>query len=407
MSEHKSHREIGNELKLFMFHKYSPGSCFFLPHGTRIYNNLINFMRYCYDNLGYQEVITPHLLNKKLWMTSGHWDKYKDNMFLIQHHHHFAKDEENDEVEELSICAMNCPKHCLMFKNIVQSYNNLPLRLADFGVLHRNELSGALTGLTRVRKFQQDDAHIFCTIEQIDEEIENYLLFLKKVYEHFGLEIDAELSTRPENYIGNIEIWNKAEEILKNKIQVFPNWKIDEGSGAFYGPKIDIKVKDSLNRYHQCATIQLDFNLPERFDLTYLTSDNQYKRPVMIHRAILGSVERFMAILLEHTNGNLPFWLSPRQICIIPVSNKYNEYANEIKKYFKKYYIDIDNSGDMFNKKIRNAEVMKYSYIFIIGEKEQNNKTISIRNNNKTNVKSIDEALKNCNEEYNKKYIYE
>lgn len=407
MAEHKTHREIGNDLKLFMFHKFSPGSCFFLPHGTRIYNNLINFLRYCYDNLGYQEVVTPQLLNKKLWMTSGHWDKYKDNMFLIQPHHHFEKDEESNEMEELSICAMNCPKHCLMFKHMIQSYNDLPLRLADFGVLHRNELSGALSGLTRVRKFQQDDAHIFCTIEQIDAEIEDYLLFLRKVYEHFGLEIDAELSTRPENYIGDLDNWNKAEEILKNKIKVFPNWKLDEGAGAFYGPKIDIKVKDSLNRYHQCATIQLDFNLPERFDLQYVTNNGEYKRPVMIHRAILGSVERFFAILLEHTDGRLPFWLSPRQICIIPISNKHLEYAKTIKKQSKKYYVDIDESDDMLNKKIRNAEMLKYNYIFIVGEKELLNNTISVRENKNVTVKTLCEVLNMCNAEFDKKFIYE
>lgn len=302
---------------------------------------------------------------------------------------------------------MNCPKHCLMFKNLVQSYNDLPLRLADFGVLHRNELSGALTGLTRVRKFQQDDAHIFCTINQIDDEIEKYLDFLQKVYSHFGLEIDAELSTRPENYIGNLDVWNKAEEILKNKIKVFPNWKIDECSGAFYGPKIDIKVKDSLNRYHQCATVQLDFNLPERFDLKYATNDDNYERPVMIHRAILGSVERFFAILLEHTNGRLPFWLSPRQICIIPVSDKFSEHADKIKEKFKKFYVDIDNSSDMLNKKIRNAEMLKYNYIFIIGQKEIENNAISVRENkNNIYTKNIDEVLKICQDEFNKKFIY-
>ena len=329
------HKQIGNKLQLFIFDEISPGSCFFLPKGAKIYNNLIDFLRNCYKKLGYQEVITPNIYKKELWQTSGHWDKYKENMFQIQK---LNNDEDIDT--EFSLKPMNCPGHCKMFKHLSASYRDLPIRWADFGVLHRNELSGALTGLTRVRRFQQDDAHIFCTLDQVEKEIEDYLYFLKKVYEHFGFSFGVELSTRPEKYIGDLDNWNKAEEILEKKIKAIPNWKINKGDGAFYGPKIDVKIKDSLKREHQLGTIQLDFNLPERFNLQYRTEED-FEQPVLIHRAIFGSVERFIAILLEHTNGNLPFWLSPRQICIVPVANKYNEYANEIKSILLEKFDEV------------------------------------------------------------------
>ena len=284
----------------------------------------------------------------------------------------------------------------------------MPIRWGDFGVLHRNELSGALTGLTRVRRFQQDDAHIFCTIDQVDKEIEDYLLFLKKVYEHFGFDFEVELSTRPEKYIGDINNWNKAEEILMNKIKVIPNWKVNEGDGAFYGPKIDVKIKDSLKREHQLGTIQLDFNLPERFGLKYKTEDD-YEQPVLIHRAIFGSVERFIAILLEHTGGKLPFWLSPRQICIVPVANKYIEYANIIKEKFIGKFTEtiVDDSTETMNKKIRNAEKLKFNYIFVVGEKEEEANTINIRFRKKVlGTKSIEETLELCQSDYDTKTLF-
>ena len=392
-----THKEIGDKLKLFFFDEISPGSCFFLPHGTTVYNKLIQFLRYYYDRLGYKEVITPNLYNKKLWEKSGHWDKYKENMFIINKN---SIDTE-DENDEFSLKPMNCPGHCMMFKHILPSYRDLPIRLADFGVLHRNELSGALRGLTRVRRFQQDDAHIFCTLDQVGKEIEDFLEFLNTVYIKFGFKFGVELSTRPEKYIGELENWDKAESILKQKIQRFKGWVINEGDGAFYGPKIDVKIKDSLKREHQCGTLQLDFNLPDRFDLKYNGEDGK-ERPVLIHRAIFGSFERFIAILLEHTNGNLPFWLSPRQICIVPVSMKFSEYAEEIKEKFIEYEVEIDDSSNTLNKKIRSAEKIKFNYIFVVGEKEMESKTINVRIKNKSlGEKSIDEMLDICKNENN------
>ena len=399
-----NHRDIGTQLELFFFDDMSPGSCFFLPHGAKIHNNLVDFLRYCYKKLGYKEIITPNLFNKKLWQTSGHWDKYKENMFLI--HKQYDGDEDDNEY---SLKPMNCPSHCLMFKRLSVSYRELPIRWADFGVLHRNELSGALTGLTRVRRFQQDDAHIFCTLEQVDKEIEDYLYFLKKVYQHFNFEFEVELSTRPEKYIGNLENWNKAEEILKNKIQIIPNWRVNEGDGAFYGPKIDVKIKDSLKREHQLGTIQLDFNLPERFNLKYKTEDG-YEQPVLIHRAIFGSVERFIAILLEHTGGKLPFWLSPRQICIVPVANKYNDYANIIKEKFIDKFSEtiVDDSTETMNKKIRNAEKLKFNYIFVVGEKEEESNLINVRvRKNVLGTKTIEETLELCENDFNERLIFQ
>ena len=398
------HRTIGNELKLFFFDEMSPGSCFFLPNGAKIYNGLIDFLRKAYAHLGYKEVITPNMYDKNLWKISGHWDKYKENMFLIGKNESAIEEkcENGNKKIEFSLKPMNCPGHCLMFKRQRFSYKDLPIRWADFGVLHRNELSGALGGLTRVRRFQQDDGHIFCTLNQVESEIENYLLFLKKVYEHFGFKFYVELSTRPDKYIGTLENWNKAEEILKNKIKMIPKWKINEGDGAFYGPKIDVKIKDSLKRFHQCGTIQLDFNLPKRFELKYVTEQETFETPVLIHRAILGSVERFMAILLEHTSGKLPFWLSPRQICIIPISNIFLDFANEIFEQFNEFNIDIDNSTDTLNKKIRKAEKLKYNFIFVLGEKEKNSNSINIRKRKKIlGIKSISETLNICREEAN------
>ena len=374
-----NHRDIGNNLKLFFFDEISPGSCFFLPHGTKIYNKLMSYLRKNYDELGYKEVISPNLYNKKLWEQSGHWDKYKENMFLINKK---SIHTDNDE-DEYSLKPMNCPGHCMMFKHVLPSYRELPVRWADFGVLHRNELSGALTGLTRVRRFQQDDAHIFCMLDQVDKEIEDFLSFLDKVYSSFGFDFEVELSTRPEKYIGELENWNKAEEILENKIKVFNNWKINKGDGAFYGPKIDVKIRDSLKREHQCGTIQLDFNLPERFDLKYVSENEGHERPVLIHRAIFGSFERFIAILLEHTKGKLPFWVSPRQICIVPVNLKYLTYAQSVKEKYNKYDIIIDDSTNTLNKKIRSAEKLCFNYIFVVGEKEEETNTINVRKLNK------------------------
>lgn len=369
----RDHRLIGKQQKLFMFHDYSPGSCFFLPHGTIIYNNLVDFIKKQYRERGFSEVITPNLYNIELWKKSGHWEHYQENMFPIN----------NNDKETFALKPMNCPGHCLIFSGTSRHYKELPLRFADFGVLHRNELKGALTGLTRVRKFCQDDAHIFCTENQIGEEIDGCIDFLKNVYQIFGFEFELALSTRPKKYTGSLDLWNRAETQLAIALERSGyKWKFKLEDGAFYGPKIDIMIKDAMQRSHQCATIQLDFNLPEKFNLIYLSPEGLEKRPVMIHRAILGSVERMIAVLTEHYAGDWPFWLSPRQICIVPVSSVFNEYANEIYKQYHQagFHIEIDNSDDVLIKKIARAQSEKFNFIFIIGEKEKETNGVNIRN---------------------------
>lgn len=373
----RDHRKVGREQELFIFNELSPGSAFWLPHGTRIYNTLVDLLRSEYRKRGYDEVITPNMFNSKLWETSGHWANYKENMFSFE-----------VEKETYGLKPMNCPGHCLMFKSRERSYRELPWRVADFGVLHRNEFSGALSGLTRVRRFQQDDAHIFCTYDQIETEIENIFDFLKYVYGVFGFEFKMELSTRPEKFVGEIETWNGAEAKLQSALEKWGgNWEINEGDGAFYGPKIDIMISDALKRWYQCATIQLDFQLPNRFELEFKAKDTEgttekYERPVMIHRAILGSVERMTAILTEHFGGKWPFWLSPRQILVVPVGVKYQEYAQQVrdKLWDAGFYADVDLTGNTLQKKVRNGQMMKYNFIFIVGEQEMNEKSVNIRN---------------------------
>ncbi|GCE98803.1 threonyl-tRNA synthetase [Zygosaccharomyces mellis] len=373
----RDHRRIGREQELFMFNEMSPGSCFWLPHGTRIYSALVDLMKSEYRKRGYEEVITPNMYNSKLWETSGHWGHYKDNMFTFE-----------VEKEMFGLKPMNCPGHALMFKSRERSYRELPWRVADFGVIHRNEFSGALTGLTRVRRFQQDDAHIFCRSDQIGQEIERIFDFLSFTYGVFGFEFKMELSTRPEKYVGNIETWDAAEATLEAALNKWGgNWELNPADGAFYGPKIDIMISDALRRWHQCATIQLDFQLPDRFGLEYKSKDTEnegesYEKPVMIHRAILGSVERMTAILTEHFAGKWPFWLSPRQILVVPVGVKYQPYAQEIrdKMHDAGFYADVDLSGNTLQKKVRNGQMLKYNFIFIVGEQEMNEKSVNIRN---------------------------
>merc|ERR1712117_894600 len=316
----RDHRKIGVAQDLFFFHELSPGSCFFQPKGAHIYNKLLGFIKEEYWKRGFQEVISPNIYNAKLWQTSGHWDHYSENMFKI-----------SIEKEAFGLKPMNCPGHCIMFDQKTRPYRELPLRMADFGVLHRNELSGALTGLTRVRRFQQDDAHIFCMPEQIKSEMAGALDFLKHVYTIFGFTYQLRLSTRPEKFLGDIAVWDKAEKDLQESLDAagLP-WTLNPGDGAFYGPKIDITLQDALRRSHQCATIQLDFQLPLRFNLGYVDEKGEKQHPVMIHRAILGSVERMIAVLTENFGGKWPFWLSPRQAMVVPVAPLYNDYAREV-----------------------------------------------------------------------------
>ncbi|XP_014256412.1 threonine--tRNA ligase, cytoplasmic isoform X2 [Cimex lectularius] len=368
----RDHRKLGREQELFFFHELSPGSCFFQPKGARIYNTLIEFIRSEYRERGFQEVVTPNIYNSKLWQTSGHWAHYAENMFSFE-----------VEKEQFALKPMNCPGHCLIFDHRVRSWRELPLRLADFGVLHRNELSGALTGLTRVRRFQQDDAHIFCTVAQIHEEITQALKFLQHVYSVFGFTFQLCLSTRPDNYLGEVEVWNEAEKQLAESLNEFGHpWKENPGDGAFYGPKIDITIQDALRRSHQCATIQLDFQLPIRFGLNYVAENGEKVRPVMIHRAILGSVERMIAILTESFAGKWPFWLSPNQVMVVPVASEFDDYAIEVSKMLHKagFVCDYDiDRGDTMNKKIRNAQLAQYNFILVVGEKEKVNKTANVR----------------------------
>lgn len=375
----RDHRKIGRDQELFYFNELSPGSAFWLPHGTKIYNALVDLIRNEYRQRGYDEVITPNMYNSKLWETSGHWVNYKDNMFQVE-----------VEKEKFALKPMNCPGHCLLFKSRERSYRDLPWRVADFGVLHRNEYSGALSGLTRVRRFQQDDAHIFCQQSQVEEEISGVFDFLRKIYGIFGFEFKMELSTRPDNYIGDLDTWNAAEKSLENSLNRFMgagNWELNPGDGAFYGPKIDIKISDALRRWFQCATIQLDFQMPSRFKLEFKADtngkENSIAQPVMIHRAVLGSVERMTAILTEHYKGRWPFWMSPRQILVVPVGVKYFDYAEELKeKLVKKYnfHAEVDLSKNTLQKKVRNGQLLQFNFIFIVGEAEEQERSVNVRN---------------------------
>lgn len=387
-----------------MFHDLSAGSAFWLPHGARIYNKLLEFIRNQYWVRGYDEVITPNIYNIDLWRTSGHALHYMDGMFAF-----------DVEGQQWALKPMNCPGHCLMFASAVRSYRDLPIRYADFGVLHRNELSGALTGLTRVRRFQQDDAHIYCREDQVEDEVLGALNFMKFVYDIFGMTYKLQLSTMPKKALGDVDLWERAEAALAGALDKFigpGNWGVNPGDGAFYGPKIDIKVMDAMDRVHQCATVQLDFQLPIRFDLQYTTANKeegkQFARPVMVHRAMLGSVERMFAVLTEHFGGKWPFWLSPRQIMLIPVHASWNEYCEEVRRkmHAEKFYVDVDLSKNTFQKKVRNAQIAQYNFQLVVGEAEVNNGTVNIRTreNKVEGEMKVDDAIemfKKLRDEYN------
>ncbi|KAI0080421.1 tars protein [Panus rudis PR-1116 ss-1] len=386
----RDHRKIGKEQELFFFNDISPGCAFFLPHGTRIYNVLIDMLRTEYFKRGYQEVISPNMFNAKLWETSGHWQNYKDDMFTL-----------DVEKEKWALKPMNCPGHCVIFDSRDRSYKELPIRMAEFGIVHRNEASGALTGLTRVRRFVQDDTHVFCMPSQIEDEIAALFDFMQHVYGLFGFEFQLELSTRPEKFLGDIETWNQAEEQLKLALEKqYPGkWELNPGDGAFYGPKIDITIRDALRRSFQCATIQLDFQLPKQFGLKYRspddTPDKPPARPVMIHRAILGSLERFIAIITEHFAGKWPFWLSPRQVLVIPVAVPYKEYAQEVadKLTGLGLFADVDNGADTLPKKIRNGEVAQYNFILVVGQEELDSRSVNVRNRDDVGTKAKTEMV--------------
>ncbi|KAF8884216.1 tars protein [Gymnopilus junonius] len=384
----RDHRKIGKEQELFFFNDLSPGSCFFLPHGTRIYNTLVELMRGEYFKRGYQEVISPNMYNSKLWETSGHWQNYKDDMFVL-----------DVEKEKWALKPMNCPGHCLIFDSRDRSYKELPIRMAEFGIIHRNEASGALTGLTRVRRFVQDDTHVFCMPSQLEDEISALFDFMQHIYGLFGFEFHLELSTRPDNYLGEIATWNVAEDQLTQALKKhYPGkWELNPGDGAFYGPKIDITIRDALRRSFQCATIQLDFQLPERFNLRYRSSDESVMpRPVIIHRAILGSLERFIAIITEHFAGKWPFWLSPRQVLVIPVAAPYKDYATEVTDKLSSLglYADVDNGDNTLPKKIRNGEIAQYNFILVVGQEELDARSVNVRNRDDVGTKNKGEMVK-------------
>jgi threonyl-tRNA synthetase len=369
----RDHRKLGKELELFIFDPVAPASPFFMPKGTVVYNGLVEFMRRIYARFGYQEVITPQVLDVDLWHTSGHYEKYKDNMYFTQ----------IDE-REFALKPMNCPCHMLMFSHHRYSYRDLPLRFADFGRLHRYEKSGVVAGLTRVRTFCQDDAHIFIQTEGIQEEIKTLMDMFFMGYEHFGFKkIKIGLSTRPEMRTGSDATWDQAEAALKSALDSSGReYFVNEGDGAFYGPKIDIQVADALGRYFQLGTIQLDFQMPERFDLKFTNQNGEMERPVVIHRALLGSLERFIGVYLEHVAGAFPFWLSPEQAIVIPVKNELHlEAAQKLQKELarKGYRVRVDDRNESMGLKTRQAQTGKIPYMLVIGDNEMNNGTVSVR----------------------------
>ncbi|XP_053182529.1 threonine--tRNA ligase 1, cytoplasmic [Scomber japonicus] len=372
-AQRRDHRRIGTDQELFFFNDVSPGSCFFLPKGAHIYNTLTDFIKNEYRRRGFTEVVTPTLYSTALWERSGHWEHYSENMFTVT----------SKGSQTYALKPMNCPAHCLMFEQRTRSWRELPLRWADFGALHRNELSGALGGLTRVRRFCQDDAHIFCTPEQAEEEIVACLDFVRSVYQVFGFSFHCLLSTRPTPFLGEPEQWDMAEQQLERSLQQFgERWELNPGDGAFYGPKIDIQIKDAIGRQHQCATIQLDFQLPIRFDLQYIGQDGQLHRPVMIHRAVLGSLERMFAILAENFGGKWPLWLSPVQVMVIPVGGNSESYAKQVVQQFREagFMVDLsEDQGATLNKKIRSAQLAQYNYIFVVGDKESESGSVNVR----------------------------
>ena len=385
----RDHKKLGKELELFMISEYGPGFPFFLPKGMIIRNELENFWYREHTKEGYEFIKTPIMLNKELWELSGHWYNYRENMYT-------------SEIDDktFAIKPMNCPGGMLVYKNSLHSYKDLPLRIGELGQVHRHEASGALNGLFRVRTFTQDDAHIFMREDQIEEEVIRLINFIDRMYAIFGLSYDIELSTRPEEkYIGDIEIWNKSEKALEEAChKAGHDCKINPGDGAFYGPKLDFHIRDSLGRVWQCGTIQLDMNLPERFDLTYVDKDGSKKRPVMLHRVIYGSIERFIGILIEHYAGAFPLWLSPVQINVIPVNNEYHlEYAEKILNILKEtnYRVELDSRDEKMGYKIRESQTKKIPYTLVLGNNERDNNTVTYRKfgQEKTTTITIEEFL--------------
>lgn len=379
----RDHRKLGKELELFMLSEYGPGFPFWLPDGMILRRQLENFWIEEHLKEGYQLIQTPIMLNKKLWEISGHWANYRENMYTSE-----------IDKYEFAIKPMNCPGSLLVYKNSIHSYKDFPLKLGELGLVHRHEASGALNGLFRVRTFTQDDAHLFMSENMIQKEVKKLIAFYDRIYSVFGLDYHIELSTRPENkYIGKISTWNRAEKALAKACEASKKpFKINPGDGAFYGPKLDFKLKDSLGRIWQCGTIQLDMNLPERFDITYVDKDGTKKRPIMLHRALLGSIERFIGIIIEHYAGAFPLWLAPKQVVVLPVNNEYHRhYAHQIVQALKKHGIraHINDRDEKLGYRIREANLKKITYQVVVGDEEIQNKTLKVRHYGKQEQTSM------------------
>jgi len=394
-AEKRDHRKLGRELELFMFHPWAPGEPFWLPKGATLYNVLSDFMRHLLvDDAGYVEVRTPLVFNRALWETSGHWDKFGAGMFALK-----------SEDEELGLKPMNCPGHMLVYSSELRSYRDLPLRIHDQGVLHRNEASGVLSGLTRVRQFCQDDAHLFIRPDQLEAEVATLLRLVDSVYKMFGLSYDVELATRnPESYLGEVGTWEAAEEDLRRALEAngVP-FQVQPGEAAFYGPKIDFHVNDAIGRRWQCATIQLDYQLPERFDLSYVGEDSQKHRPIVLHRAIYGSFERFIAMLIEHYAGAFPLWLAPVQAVVLPIADRHAEFAETVVKRLREhgFRAEVDARRENLNHKIRQAQLQKVPYMLVVGDRELAADSVAVRLRSGENLGSmtVDETIARFAEE--------
>ncbi len=378
----RDHRLLGRQLDLFSFHDEGPGFAFYHPKGMVVWNEMLKYWREVHEKDGYCEISTPIILNEKLWHQSGHWDNYKENMYFV-----------HIDESDYAVKPMNCPGGCLVYKSRPHSYRELPLKMAELGLVHRHEASGVLHGLFRVRRFTQDDAHIYCTPEQIRDEIIGVINLAFDIYKTFGLtEVSLELSTMPEKHIGSVEIWDRATDALKDALSAKKiDYVLNPGDGAFYGPKIDFHVRDCLSRSWQIGTIQLDFSMPERFDMTYVDRSNREERPVMIHRAILGSLDRFFGILIEQYAGAFPAWLAPEQVRVLPISEKTNNFADNVYNRLKAANLrcEIDKADDKINAKIKRAHEMKVPYMLVVGPKEMETDTVTVRIRNQNEQKSL------------------
>ena len=371
-AQQRDHRKIGREMNLFGFYQEGPGFPFWKPNGMLLYNTVLEYWRKIHYEHGYVEVKTPIILNESLWHQSGHWDNYKENMYFT-----------TIDDETYAVKPMNCPGGLLIYRDGIHSYKELPLKVAELGLVHRHEKSGVLHGLFRVRQFTQDDAHVFCTKEMVKDEVIKVIQLTQKIYSDFGFnDVHIELSTKPEKSIGSAEIWEMAEKSLELSLKELNiDYKLNPGEGAFYGPKIDFHIKDAIGRSWQCGTIQCDFSMPERFDITYVGQDGKKHRPVMLHRAILGSIERFIGILIENYKGKFPFWLAPEQLRVLPIAESHYEYAMNLKNILKnsQFRVNIDNSSDPLGARIKNARLARVSHIAIIGDNEMKKSSVTVR----------------------------